>query len=323
MGLDDEITELNKKIRSNVSKDIVESADRATKTNRDFSFFPMWGSGQFLFELIEGLKDEGLAGQARHYLDHKMRLRVVLARGGLNPDAIDVRLRRLDERVRQEREQGIPASPRPVHGWRARREPTDHHVDIVYADLASRSLLASTEFGEGRRAVVSPDDVLLSAGGGAALASLEKAGKTELLSEIAKFESVPHREVAVTSGLNLPVNYIFHAATVALKPDGSSDTTAEDVQLTMVSALRAALALSVRTLFVPLIGAGTEALMASASLAAILGAFTDFIQGASQNTLRLVVVIRQEAELSRTEAGEILKRDLPNFSLARVPIATV
>ena len=100
--------------------------------------------------------------------------------------------------------------------------------------------------------------------------------------------------MAVTSAFNLPVNYIFHAATVALKADGSSDTSADDVKATMASALRKAHALSVRAIFVPLIGAGTEAVPPGKSLAAIFAAFKDFIAGMPDYPLGLVIVIRQE-----------------------------
>lgn len=249
-----------------------------------------------------------------------MRLRDVLASGGLNAEAIDTRLHRLDERARREREQGIRASPRPVHAWKGRPEGMEHQVDVVYGNLASRSLLAWPVFGGGRRAVVSPDDIFLSAGGGAALALLDKAGITPLLNEIAKFESVERQSVVVTSAFNLPVNYIFHAATVDVKADGSSDTTPQHVQTTMSSALRSAFALSVRTVFVPLIGAGTEAVPASSSLAAILGAFTDFIQGRPDYPFGLTIVIRQEAELSRNDAGQVLGANLPGFRLTQIPI---
>jgi O-acetyl-ADP-ribose deacetylase (regulator of RNase III)/NAD-dependent SIR2 family protein deacetylase len=322
MGPDAELAQLQSKIADgNVSRNIVESAERAEKAERDFSFFPLWGSGQFLYELIERLDDD-LAGEARHYLDHKMRLRVVLGKGGLNSGAIDARLRRLDERAQQERDQGGHTSPRPDHALRAAREGKQQQIDLLYGDLASRSLLAWPEFGEVRRAVISPDDTFLSAGGGAALALLQKAGKTALLSEIAKFQPVSHRSVAVTSAFNLPVNYILHAATVTLNADGSSDTTADDVRVTMLSALRAAQALSVYAMFVPLIGAGTEAVPASSSLDAILAAFWEFIQVAFDYPLKLALVIRHEAELSRNEVGRILKTSLPEFGVTFIPVST-
>jgi O-acetyl-ADP-ribose deacetylase (regulator of RNase III) len=310
MTSEQEISELRATIaRGSVSRSIIDNAQLAANDRRGFKFFPVWGGGQFLFELIEELGDTSLAAEARRYLDHKMRLRDVLSRGGLSTDAIDVRLRRLEQRARQERQQGSPAAASPEHAWQGCREATEHRVDVLYGDLASHSLLAFP-LGDGRRAVISPDDTFLSAGGGAALTLLEKAGKTPLLSE-----------VVVTSAFNLPVNYIFHAATVALKTDGSSNTTTEDVKATTTSALRAAHALATRIVFAPLIGAGTEAVPASKSLSAILAAFADFIQGTPTFPLDLAIVIRQEAELSRNEVGEVLKASLPEFKLTRIPIA--
>jgi O-acetyl-ADP-ribose deacetylase (regulator of RNase III)/NAD-dependent SIR2 family protein deacetylase len=320
MDSDAELAELRSRIaKGNVSRSIVESAERAEKAERDFSFFPLWGGGQFLFELIERLDDD-LAGEARHYLDHKMRLRLVLGKGGLDSNAIDARLRTLDERAQQERNQSGQPLARPDHALRGVREDTQHQIDLFYGDLASWALLAWPEFAQVRRAVVSPDDTFLSAGGGAALALLEKAGKTALLSEIAKFQPVSHRSVAATSAFNLPVNYIFHAATVALNIDGSSDTTADDVRITMLAAFRAAHALSVRALFVPLIGAGTEALPASGSLEAILAAFGEFFRLARDYPVNLALVIRHEAVLSRSEVGRILRSSLPEFKV--IPVST-
>jgi O-acetyl-ADP-ribose deacetylase (regulator of RNase III) len=173
----------------------------------------------------------------------------------------------------------------------------------------------SFDFGSVLRAVVSPDDNLLSAGGGAALALLDKAGKTQLLSEMGKVPTVKQRDVVVTSGFNLPVNYIFHAATLKLNPDGSSNITIEDVQATMSNALRTASALSVGVLFAPLLGSGMAAMPTERSLTALLTAYADFISVKPRVPLSLVVVIFQEADLSRKEAQEILVKALPGFTL--------
>jgi O-acetyl-ADP-ribose deacetylase (regulator of RNase III) len=321
MTADQEDAELRRRLaQGGVSRNIVENAKRAVSARRDFNFFPVWGGAEFLFQLIEGLGDASLTTEARRYLDHKMRVRDVLARGGLNRDAIDARLRRLEERARQQREQGASPVPQPIHAWHARRATGGHQVNVLYGDLASFSLLAFP-LGEGRRAVVSPDDTFLSAGGGAALSLLERAGKAPLLSEVSKFSSVTQRDVVVTSAFNLPVNYIFHAATVALNPDGSSNTTTEDVRTTMTSALRAAEALSVRIVLTPLIGAGTEAVPTEQSLKAMLSAFGDFIEQAVSFPLVLAVAIRHEAELSRIDVGRVLESVLPGFELTRIPVA--
>jgi hypothetical protein len=104
---------------------------------------------------------------------------------------------------------------------------------------------------------------------------------------------------------------------VDVKADGSSKTTPEQVKATMSSALRAAVALSVRTVFVPLIGAGTEAVPAGSSFAAIFGAFKAFIQVVPDYPFALAIVIRQEAELSRNEAGQILRENPKTYQNSR------
>jgi O-acetyl-ADP-ribose deacetylase (regulator of RNase III)/NAD-dependent SIR2 family protein deacetylase len=316
---EDELTELHSKIASGaVSKNIVESADRWARIGRNFDFFPMWGAAQFLFDLIGGNAE--IAAVARRYLDHRMRLRDVLGRGGLQSDAIEARLRRLEERAQRYRRATAHVTGKPMRALHARKVGTGHRLEVIYGDLADRSLLTLDGNG-GRRAVVSPDDIFLSAGGGAALTLLETAGKAPLLSELAKFQAVAQHEVVVTSAFNLPVNYIFHAATVALEPDGTSDTSVEDIRGTLLSALRAAHALSLQMMFVPLIGAGTEAVPPEESFAAIIDTFADFIREMPMYQLGLAVVIRQEAELSRNDAERVLQLHLPEFELTRIPIS--
>ena len=143
MTLADEMVELSAQISKGiVSRSIIECAERAEKTGREFNFFPVWGSGQLLFDLIESLGDRRLLGDARRFLDHRMRLRDVLARGGLNEAAIDARLARLSERERQVRESGIAESSTATHALHAQHNTTRHQVDVVYGDLASRSLMS-------------------------------------------------------------------------------------------------------------------------------------------------------------------------------------
>jgi O-acetyl-ADP-ribose deacetylase (regulator of RNase III) len=312
----EEKDELARKIGAGeVSRHIVDGVSRAEKAGHDLVFFPIWGGARFLFNLIEGVDKSALASEARRYLDHRMRLQDVLARGGLDRAAIVKRMQRLDERAWEIREKGRPAVSRPIHVLRARDHLTKQLLEVVYGDLSTEALLM-LPFGDGRRAVVSPDDVFLSAGGGAALALLEKAGKSLLLAEMAKFDLVVHHDVVVTSAFNLPVNYIFHAATVALKPDGSSNTTADDIKETMASVLRAACALDVRVLFAPLIGSGTERVAITRSLRAMLDAFSDFNSQTPDFQICVAFVIRAEGDLPRNEVGEVISTSLPSFALS-------
>ena len=60
---------------------------------------------------------------------------------------------------------------------------------------------------------------------------------------------------------------------------------------------------------------------AGSSFAAILVAFKDFIEVVPDYPFGLAIVIRREAELSRNEAGQILRENLPEFTLTPIPIA--
>ena len=83
--------------------------------------------------------------------------------------------------------------------------------------------MAHDDFANTRRAVISPDDTLISASGGAALALVLKAGPQVVLNELSKFSSVTQCQIVVTSGGDLPVHYIYHAAATRLNPDGASE----------------------------------------------------------------------------------------------------
>src|SRR5262249_29232395 len=145
-------------------------------------FFPIWGSGSFLFSLISASGDKSLIGTAERFLDHEMRLRHVFGRAGLDPRAIETHLKALDAQRR--RIQASDVSPESVCS--ARREAPQTVVRVLYGDITSRSLMGAPEFAGARRAVVSPDDTCISAGGGVAYGILRKAGAQVLLNELGK-----------------------------------------------------------------------------------------------------------------------------------------
>ena len=68
---------------------------------------------------------------------------------------------------------------------------------------------------------------------------LSKAGTHGLLNELGKLAPIPQREVAVTSGGNLPVQYIIHAAAISIGPDANYAVTADDVRDEKVKVLHA------------------------------------------------------------------------------------
>jgi O-acetyl-ADP-ribose deacetylase (regulator of RNase III) len=167
--------------------------------------------------------------------------------------------------------------------------------------------MASTALGAVRRAVISPEDTLISAGGGVALALLRKAGQHILLNELSKFDEVRHGEVVVTSGCELPVAYIFHVAATLLRGDGSSLISESDVSQAVVNILSIAKSLDVRGLFMPLIGAGLEGMPPRRSLSAILQGIAKAERFATDELVQVAVVIRDEGTISRQEVGSCLE----------------
>jgi O-acetyl-ADP-ribose deacetylase (regulator of RNase III) len=179
-------------------------------------------------------------------------------RAGLDPPAIEAHLKALDAQRRRIR--ALDVMPEkdviPENLWSARREAPQTVVRVLYGDITSRSLMGAQEFAGVRRAVVSPDDTCISAGGGVAYGMLKKTGSHVLLNELGKLGPIPQREVAVTSGGNLPIQYVIHAAAISIGPDAKYVVTAEDVQATIEAALRVATAWHVEMLLIPLVAAG-------------------------------------------------------------------
>lgn len=99
-----------------------------------------------------------------------------------------------------------------------------------------------------------------------ALALILKTGLPFVLNELAKFSKVPQCQVVATSGGDLPVHYIYHAAATRLETDGSSHISTEDIAQSVGNALDLAVAQGVDTIFSPLIGAGTEGIQPNLSL---------------------------------------------------------
>ena len=300
-----------------VSKEVVEMMVRASSKDRPCAFFPVWGAGNFLFSLIKGSANRSLIGTAARYLDHDMRLRHVFARAGLLPDAVTAHLKALDaQRRRLKVNERDEAAPERI--WSARSEARHMVVKVLYGDIASRSLMSDAQFADIRRAIISPDDTCISAGGGVAFRILMKAGPHVLLNELGKLAPIAQREVAVTSGGNLPVHYILHAAAISIQPDASAAVTAEDVERTVAAALSACSLLRVRMVLVPLIGAGLGPLTPQQSLDAILRAIA--AHGVDADDLTVQVVVYQERQLSRNDIGSSLRFSLGEaFEVAAEP----
>jgi O-acetyl-ADP-ribose deacetylase (regulator of RNase III)/NAD-dependent SIR2 family protein deacetylase len=299
--------------RGEIGEGIAEMMERASKRDEPFCFFPVWGSGNFMSTLITATKNRELNGTAERFLDREMRLRTVFKRAKLKEAAITKHidaLRAQEKKLRSDLEKtGLPSQrPRPI--FRARDLKNGHEIRATYGDITSRSMMAAAEFQSARRAVVSADDTCLSAGGGVARGLLRKAGHHMILNELQKFiPPIPHCTVAVTSGGNLPLNYIFHAASMEIDQDGAYGVTEENVGDTMRDVLNKAAALNVEAIWTPLLGAGVGPLLPTQSLRAIL----DAILGWEDEThkLTITIVIFDESHLLPHLVVDCIKEKAP------------
>jgi O-acetyl-ADP-ribose deacetylase (regulator of RNase III) len=287
--------------RGNVGPDVAAMMERLS--GGGFKLFPVWGGGNFLFSLIRATGNKSLQGTADVYLDQRMRLRYLFARKGLPQEAVDRHLSSLSQQ--RERLDSGPRSPYPEVAYKASPRGDRAEIRVFYGDITKRSHMEADEFNSVRRAIVSPEDTFLSAGGGVALKLLDKAGSVYMLNELAKFAPIDRGSVAVTSGGNLPVHYVFHAASIEIQNDGSYSVSAQDVYSTTKAILETSAALGVRVLWIPLLGAGVASLKPRQSFDGILRAVKEW-----SGTLVVLIFIYQEKELSRQEVHESLSVSL-------------
>src|SRR5688500_13225154 len=236
--------ELNKLLEKMIPQRILETevnpeikAVINDSSNELFCFFPIWGAGKFMFDQIEATNNKEVISKASRYLDHEMRLRYIYSNAGLNEDAIKKHLRNLRQQREKIETTRSDRQQEPDTILKAQNKDGSIEIRVMYGDITSRALMSNKEFQEKRRAVVSPEDTCISAGGGVAYGLLLKAGQKALLNELAKFSPIPQNEVAVTSAGNLPVHYIIHAATLKIEEDASYSVSGHNVQLTMDAVL--------------------------------------------------------------------------------------
>jgi len=286
-----------------VGPKIKQMMRRMSNARAVFAFFPVFGAGQFLIDLIEMSRSKGLIGQAELFLDHEMRLRRLFGRAKLSPTRVDEHIRNLNKKT-SSTEGGALAVERAFKVSKNGKE-----IWLAYGDIASRSYLGHESFANRVRAVVSPDDTFLSVGGGVATALAQKAGLRSILHEVSKFGQVPQGESRVTSGGNLPIHYIVHAATIEVSDEGYR-VTADDVRRTFADVLRRTAVLGVDVLSVPLLGAGVAGLSAADSFAGLLKGYSD--QPEDGRPSIVVFVVYREAQLARAEARTVIRQMLPD-----------
>lgn len=285
-----------------VGPEIKKMMTRLATSRVQFAFFPVFGSGQFLIDLIELSGARSLVGQAEPFLDHEMRLRRVFSRAQLLPDRVDEHIRNL-KRPKPGSTNVDGQSPRVERAFELARN--GRQLWLAYGDIASRTYLGHPSFGAKVRAVVSPDDTFLSVGGGVAVALAEKAGMRATLHEVSKFVPVPHGESRVTSAGSLPVHYIIHAATIEVSNEGYR-VDGDAVRRTFRDVLRKAASLGVDVLSVPLLGAGVAGLSPEESFRGLLQGYRDMWSESVPNIV--VFVVYREAQLARSIGRGIVEQ---------------
>lgn len=315
---------MKKQIQQQVNREIVAMMERTRLKNSNFYFFPVWGAGNFLFSLINAAKDlpggKELFAESALYLDHDMRLRHVFQSKGLSEKTISDHIWKL----REQRKKIKPDASRPNHkvAYLAQGNEIPIEVRVVYGDITSRGQMGQEEFSSVRRAVVSPEDTCISAGGGVALQLLTKAGTYTILNELSKFSVINQGAVAVTSGGRLPVHHIFHAAAIELEDiDGTVkyNISQQMVCKTMTTVLEKAASLEVQALWVPLLGAGvaaqgSEKFGAIPSLEGILDAIAAWDGGVGK--MSIIIVVYDEFDPDPRTIGECLQKKLaPTYSI--------
>jgi O-acetyl-ADP-ribose deacetylase (regulator of RNase III) len=295
--------------QAEINEDIVNVI--GDSRNQLFSFFPIWGAGEFLLDLVRATERRDLVAAATQRLDHEMRLRHIFRSAGLSEDAVEQHLASLRKKRKPVERAGRGASgpaPDQVASFTARDGQAE--IRVLYGDITSRSLMGAAEFRERRRAVVSPEDTLISAGGGVAYQLLAKAGSEAILNELAKFGPIAQGTVAVTSAGALPVHYIIHAAALEIREDASYAVSGEAVRATMLSILDAAAALRVGCTFVPLLGAGVASLEALESLQGLMDGAIAWL-GDSTNSLAvpmtIAILVYEERLLPRGEVLDVVR----------------
>jgi O-acetyl-ADP-ribose deacetylase (regulator of RNase III)/NAD-dependent SIR2 family protein deacetylase len=301
-----------------ISRNVVELMERAT--NELFAFFPVWGAGSFMFDVIATTDRRGIIGVATRYLDHEIRLRHIFKGAGLSDSTVDRHLSSLSEQ-RWKSSTATAGAGNHEEVLRAVHVSGRLKCRVIYGDITSRGLLGSREFGNGRRAVVSPEDTYISAGGGVAFGLLKKAGELLILNELGKLSPIKHRSVAVTSGGHLPVHYIIHAAALRIAEGPSYVVSGEDVRASAEAAFAKAIALEIGIVWVPLIGAGVASLSPGESLKGLLEAARAVGSKVEEfvNDLTIVFVILKERLVPRRDLATMAAQVLgTEFSLENV-----
>jgi O-acetyl-ADP-ribose deacetylase (regulator of RNase III) len=304
---------------TDINRNIIDVMERSQ--NELFAFFPVWGAGSFLLDVVAATGSPRIVGTATRYLDHEMRLHHIFTKAGLAEKTVDKHLATLRDQRRNISQGAKSAVETYEEVWKGVHASGRLTVRVAYGDITSRGLMGSPEFASQRRAVVSPEDTYITAGGGVSFGLLKKAGELLILNELTKLAPIKHCSVAVTSGGYLPVHYIIHAAALHIGEGPSYVVSKGDVTATAEAVLDKVRALEVGVVWIPLMGAGVAPLSPGESLTALLEAVRAFPHNASQTAaeLTIVIMIYQERLLPRHDVALVAKQVLgSDFSVQPV-----
>jgi O-acetyl-ADP-ribose deacetylase (regulator of RNase III) len=133
-----------------------------------------------------------------------------------------------------------------------------------------------------------------------------------MLNELSKFVPGPRPQgsITVTSGGDLPVHFVFHAAAIELREGGIYAVSKKSVCESVSAALKCATALNVGVLWVPLLGTGAAGLKAKESFDGILEAVRKWTT-ASTPPMTLLLFIYKHSLLERRVVIESIRKGLP------------
>lgn len=295
-----------------IGKEVIKLMERLSRSETQFGFFPIWGSGRFLWELIKLTEDNTLVQLSEPYLDHEIRVTDVFKRAGLSDKAAEEHIKQLKiqkEKISRPQQQGI--SEKIIY----HRLKKNVQINVAYGDISSKSMLNLAGDVKGIKAIVSPDDTCLSVGGGAALAIGEKSGLRKILFELSKFSPIELKDNVVTSGGSLPVHYIIHTAGVRVTEKGANASKTA-IMDTAYKAVDRAIALGVEYLWIPLLGAGVANIQSKTSLKSILKAIKARINSQlPERQLTVTVAVFSESILERKVITRAFREEFPKKSL--------
>lgn len=293
-----------------VSSDVRDVIDNGPD---EYAFYPVFGAGGFFAELLDSVPDESVRATGERYLDQDLRLRNLLhGSAELSHETVTSHLERLRKKRLEFDEIAAAVSPEPDPVMTL--DVGDFvELRVAYGDITSPAMMAAEEFAGLTRAIVSPDDTYVSAGGGVAYGLLTRAGRLGTLTELSKFAPVGQHDVVATSAGALPVHYVLHAAALRLEDDPDNPWRADksDVNATATNVLLRAQGLEVDVIWFPLIAAGTAGVGNAESFGAIVEAAAQFEALHATRPMIVYVMVYANRLLDRHEIKSLIAERLP------------